>query len=252
MLLCKKNLLFLHNFSAHFCSGPSPVPLSGEYCLVCGSRGIVIHPEAALLSMFLQVVNSMKMSGTSLQKRCDDDSSFFVFFPPTTNLMPSAESCALKGYMVINISEWTDSGLKKANRKVNGWSQTATAWREVRLLNCIDARAGRNEAESPRPLAGDEDEDPSDGDEAVLEGVHGQDGELGSVLQRKDGEEPPAPGRAFGNRLEGEQNQTQTPLNAGDAPIRFHYRYRRSSIGRFDTENRCWTDFKSFLLKTPT
>lgn len=54
---------------------------------------------------------------------------------------------------------------------------------------------------SPRPLASDEDEDPADGDEAVLEGVHGQDGELGSVLQGKDGEQPPAPGGTIGYGL---------------------------------------------------
>lgn len=56
---------------------------------------------------------------------------------------------------------------------------------------------------SPRPLAGDEDENSADGDEPVLEGGHGEDGELGSVLQRKDGEEPPAPGWTAGTGLSG-------------------------------------------------
>lgn len=56
---------------------------------------------------------------------------------------------------------------------------------------------------SPRPPPADEDEDPADGDEAVLEGGHGQDGELGSVLQREDGEQPPAPGRTTGTGLQG-------------------------------------------------
>ena len=52
------------------------------------------------------------------------------------------------------------------------------------------------------PLACDEDEDPADGDEAVLEGGHGQNGELGPVLQREDGKQPPAPGRTTGTGLQ--------------------------------------------------
>lgn len=77
----KQNFLFLHNFSADFCSGPSPVPLSDEYCLVSGRRGI-IQPEATLLLMFLQVVPSMIKSGRSLQKDAMMTQVFFVF-PPT-------------------------------------------------------------------------------------------------------------------------------------------------------------------------
>lgn len=87
-------------------------------------------------------------------------------------------------------------------RGSNAWSaQTAGGGR-------TGERAG-----SPRPLASDEDEDPSDGYEAVLEGGHGQDGELGSVLQWKDGEQPPAPGGAIGYGLEGEHRESEEPLN---------------------------------------
>lgn len=56
---------------------------------------------------------------------------------------------------------------------------------------------------SPRPLARYKDEDPSDRNEAVLEGGHGQDSELGTVLQGKDSEEPPGPGRTAGTALQG-------------------------------------------------
>lgn len=76
------------------------------------------------------------------------------------------------------------------------------------LLNCIEAQAilvsspHRAAGQSPRPLARDEDEDPADGDETVFEGGHGQDGELGSILQRKDSEQPPAPGWTAGTGLQ--------------------------------------------------
>lgn len=55
---------------------------------------------------------------------------------------------------------------------------------------------------SPRPLACDEDENSADGNETVLEGRHGQDGELGSVFQRKYSKQPPAPGRPAGTGLQ--------------------------------------------------
>lgn len=54
---------------------------------------------------------------------------------------------------------------------------------------------------SPRPFSGDEDENSADGDKAVLEGGHGEDGELSSVFQWKYGEEPPAPGWTAGTGL---------------------------------------------------
>lgn len=66
------------------------------------------------------------------------------------------------------------------------------------LINKWTRAAGQ----SPRPLARDEYENPADGDEAVLEGGHGQDGELGSILQRKDSEQPPVPGRTTGTALQ--------------------------------------------------
>ena len=50
----------------------------------------------------------------------------------------------------------------------------------------------------PRAFACDEDEDPADGDEAVLQRGHGQDGELRPVLQGKHRQQPPAPGRPTG------------------------------------------------------
>lgn len=62
---------------------------------------------------------------------------------------------------------------------------------------------------SPRPLARDEDENSADGDQPVLEGVHGQDGELGSILQRKDSKQPPAPGRTAGTGLWGENTHVK-------------------------------------------
>lgn len=42
-------------------------------------------------------------------------------------------------------------------------------------------------------LARDEDQDPADGNEAVLEGGHGQDGELGTVVKRQHCQQPPSP-----------------------------------------------------------
>jgi len=63
---------------------------------------------------------------------------------------------------------------------------------------------------SPRPLASHEDEDPSYGDEAVLEGGHGQDGELGSILQWKDSEQPPTPSWTAGTSLQ--ENKVEKPF----------------------------------------
>lgn len=63
--------------------------------------------------------------------------------------------------------------------------------------------SGRSmDGRSPRPLARDEDENSADGDETVLEGRHGQDGELGSVFQRKYSKQPPAPGWPAGTGLQ--------------------------------------------------
>lgn len=53
-------------------------------------------------------------------------------------------------------------------------------------------------------LARDEDKDPADGDEAVLEEGHGQDGELGTVVQRQHSQQPPSPRWTTGITLEGE------------------------------------------------
>lgn len=58
------------------------------------------------------------------------------------------------------------------------------------------------DSRSPRPLARDEDENSADGNETVLEGRHGQDGELGSVFQRKYSKQPPAPGWPAGTGLQ--------------------------------------------------
>lgn len=52
-------------------------------------------------------------------------------------------------------------------------------------------------------LARDEDQDPADGNEAVLEGGHGQDGELGTVVQRQHSQQPPSPRWTTGITLEG-------------------------------------------------
>ena len=47
----------------------------------------------------------------------------------------------------------------------------------------LKSRAGPVSSEwSPRPFACDKDEHPADGDEAVLEWGHGEDGELGPIL----------------------------------------------------------------------
>lgn len=54
---------------------------------------------------------------------------------------------------------------------------------------------------SPWPLASDKDEDSSDGNEAILEGGHGQDCELGTVFQGKNSEQPPGPGWTTGTGL---------------------------------------------------
>lgn len=63
--------------------------------------------------------------------------------------------------------------------------------------------SGRStDGRSPRPLACDEDENSADGNETVLEGRHGQDGELGSVFQRKYSKQPPAPGWPAGTGLQ--------------------------------------------------
>lgn len=56
--------------------------------------------------------------------------------------------------------------------------------------------------QSPRPLACNEDENSADGNEAVLEGGHGQDGELSSILQWKDSKQPPTPGGTTGTGLQ--------------------------------------------------
>lgn len=55
---------------------------------------------------------------------------------------------------------------------------------------------------SPRPFACDKDEHSADGDEAVFEWGHGEDGELGTILQRKNSKKPPAPGRTAGTDLQ--------------------------------------------------
>lgn len=62
---------------------------------------------------------------------------------------------------------------------------------------------------SPGPLPCDEDENSADGDQPILEGGHGQDGELGPALQGKNRQEPPVPGRPAGQSL---QKQRSTPL----------------------------------------
>ena len=56
---------------------------------------------------------------------------------------------------------------------------------------------------SSRPLPRDKDEDPADGDEAVFQGGHGQDGELGTVFQRQNRQKPPTPGRTTCTALRG-------------------------------------------------
>lgn len=53
---------------------------------------------------------------------------------------------------------------KKQTRATQDWKPVAAGWTET-----FDGWTGP----SPRPLAGDEDENSADGDEAVLKGGHG-------------------------------------------------------------------------------
>lgn len=75
---------------------------------------------------------------------------------------------------------------------------------------------------SPRPLAGDKDEHPADGDEAVFERGHGEDGELGPILQRKNSQEPPAPGGTAGTGLGDTPTGSDTWLRPGWPEVRLN------------------------------
>lgn len=82
------------------------------------------------------------------------------------------------------------------------WVHESVKWTDE-LLNYIAARAVSGAAgQSPQPLARNEDENSADGNEAVLEGGHRQDGELGPILQRKYSKQPPAPRRTTGTGLQ--------------------------------------------------
>ena len=59
-------------------------------------------------------------------------------------------------------------------------------------------RSRRPSGPSPGLLPRDEYKDPANGNQPVLEGGHGEDGELGPALQGENRQEPPVPGGATG------------------------------------------------------
>lgn len=88
--------------------------------------------------------------------------------------------------------------------------QRSNETRAVPVSSVHPSHICRGAGPSPRPFACDKDEHPADGDEAVFERGHGQDGELGTILQGKNSKKPPAPGGAAGTGLQ-EDRHTRVP-----------------------------------------